>query len=62
MDENQIIQTMVDAAHKSHGVAPDDAMSFLAKYLERHGATMDPKDYEGFIQAGAAIWCMWQGC
>ena len=41
-------------------IAPDDAMSFLAKYLERNRAAMDPKDYEALIQAGATIWTLWQ--
>lgn len=60
MEQNKTIGEMVEAAQKPLGAAPDEAMDFLAKYLERHRGDMDQKDRQAFIQAGATIWLLWQ--
>lgn len=60
MEKNQIIQEVVDAAQVLEGAAPDDAIGFLAAYIERNHSSMDPKDREAFIQVGATLWLLWQ--
>jgi len=60
MKKNEIIQEVVDAAQVLEGAAPDDAIGFLADYIERNRSSMDPEDREAFIRVGATLWLLWQ--
>jgi hypothetical protein len=60
MNQTQLVVLMASLGQDGTALAPEDALSFLAEYLERMRLTMDQSDYEGMLYTGASIWKLQQ--
>ena len=50
MNQSQLLALMAELAQEEQALEPDDAMAFLAEYLERTRLEMDQTDSERRIQ------------
>lgn len=60
MNQTQLLALMAELAQEEQAFAPDDAMAFLAEYLERTRLDMDQTDSEALLYVGACIWKLQQ--
>ncbi|MFC5523936.1 hypothetical protein [Polaromonas jejuensis] len=56
MNQTQLLALMAELAQEEQAFAPDDAMAYLAEYLERTRLAMDQADSEALLYVGACIW------
>lgn len=55
MDQATLRGVMTSLAEDGSVLPPEEALQFIAEYLERMRLTMDQTDYEGLLYTGALI-------